>query len=280
MQNMTQKTKQKTQRKLLALASFLGYFGCHDFYAGNKKNGFIKLALVVSSMIFGGVSGALGYSKLGLGVEIISDLLALFNRVLVFVDAIKIVKNRYPIAVNVPYLQNVKGIIEKGFFVIPVAGEMLHVLIFSFVGLVPYFSGNQSMTVMEKTMKSFVEREAAFFAENHRAGYFEEIKYDMTPVDFGVIRFIPNQDRNEGYVQLLGGFLMDVGGCKAKTALSIVYAVKQGDGESACYMIDANNRVLSSEEKNECLAEMPEIKAICEGFEKAYSGVAEQSILD
>lgn len=273
MQKMTQKTKQKTQRKLLALASFLGFFGCHDFYAGNKKNGFIKLALVVSSMIFGGVSGALGYSKLGLGVEIISDLLALFNVVLVFVDAIKIVKNRYPIAVNVPYLQNVKGIIEKGFFVIPVAIAMLRVLIFSFIGLVPYFSGNQNMAIMEKTMKSFFEREAAFGAENHRAGYFEEIKVDMTPVDLGVIRIVPDQDKNEGYVQLFGYFLMDIGGCKANTVLSIYFQNKEDDRTAVgCYMIDSNHRALLLEEINECLAEMPEVKSICEGegFEKAY----------
>lgn len=250
-------TKQKTQRKLLYLAFFLGFLGIHDFYAGNKKNGFVKLVLLATALVFW-------------FIPVLTSLLLLASGILIFIDIVKIVKNKYSSAANDTFLQNaVKS--DKIFSVFVFAvGIILDLRSFlgSLVLLFTSTSGAQGATLMEQAMKSFVLQETAFIVENNRAGYLEEIGYDKTPMDLGAVRIMPDQDSNKGYVQLLGGFVKESGGCKAKTGFGITYLVKKGSVEAACAMTNSNGKLLSPAETKECLAEMPEIKTICEGFQK------------
>lgn len=258
-------TKQKTQRKLLYLAIFLGFLGFHDFYAGNKKNGIIKLALFAALLVIS-ITSVLCAVQLELGVEVLTSLLSLALGILIFLDIIKIVTNKYSSATNDVFLQNaVKS--DKIFSVFVYAVGIIRGL-GTLVLLFTSTSGAQGATLMEQAMKSFVLQETAFIVENNRAGYLEEIGYDKTPMDLGAVRIMPDQDSNKGYVQLLGGFVKESGGCKAKTGFGITYLVKKGSVEAACAMTNSNGKLLSPAETKECLAEMPEIKTICEGFQK------------
>ena len=255
-------TKQKTQRKLLYLAFFLGFLGIHDFYAGNKKNGIIKLALYAAALVFGFIPVLVfGF------IPVLTSLLSLALGILIFIDIVKIVKNKYSSAANDTFLQNaVKS--DKILSVFIAAAANIWSLV-SFLGsLVLLFTGAQGATLMEQAMKSFVLQETAFIVENNRAGYLEEIGYDKAPMDLGAVRIMPDQDRNKGYVQLLGGFVKESGGCKAKTGFGITFLVKKGSVEAACAMTNSNGKLLSPAETKECLAEMPEIKTICKGFQK------------
>lgn len=258
-------TNQKTQRKLLYLAIFLGFLGIHDFYAGNKKNGIIKLALFAALLVIS-ITSVLCAVQLELGVEVLTSLLSLALGILIFLDIIKIVMNKYSSAANDTFLQNaVKS--DKIFSVFVYAVGIIRGL-GSLVLLFTSTSGAQGATLMEQAMKSFVLQETAFIVENNRAGYLEEIGYDKTPMDLGAVRIMPDQDRNKGYVQLIGGFVKESGGCKAKTGFGITFLVKKGSVEAACAMTNSNGKLLSPAETKECLAEMPEIKTICEGFQK------------
>lgn len=258
-------TNQKTQRKLLYLAIFLGFLGIHDFYAGNKKNGIIKLALFAALLVIS-ITSVLCAVQLELGVEVLTSLLSLALGILIFLDIVKIVKNKYSSAASDNFLQNaVKS--DKIFSVFVYAVGIIRGL-GSLVLLFTSTSGAQGATLMEQAMKSFVLQETAFIVENNRAGYLEEIGYDKTPMDLGAVRIMPDQDSNKGYVQLLGGFVKESGGCKAKTGFGITYLVKKGSVEAACAMTNSNGKLLSPAETKECLAEMPEIKTICEGFQK------------
>lgn len=263
-------TKQKTQRKLLYLAFFLGFLGIHDFYAGNKKNGFVKLVLLATALVFWFIPVSTSLLTI-LIFPVLTSLLSLASGILIFIDIVKIVKNKYSSAANDTFLQNaVKS--DKIFSVFVFAVGIIILDLRSFLGsLVLLFtsaSGAQGATLMEQAMKSFVLQEIAFIVENNRAGYLEEIGYDKAPMDLGAVRIMPDQDRNKGYVQLLGGFVKESGGCKAKTGFGITFLVKKGSVEAACAMTNSNGKLLSPAETKECLAEMPEIKTICKGFQK------------
>lgn len=44
-------TSPKKKRDVMLLSLFFGFTGAHDFYAGNKKNGIIKLLLLCSVVL-------------------------------------------------------------------------------------------------------------------------------------------------------------------------------------------------------------------------------------
>ena len=108
LKNKLEKVADKAKRagdksKIVAalLAFFLGSFGVHDFYLGNKRNGFIKLlgTLVGIALMIIGIAGAATTTASGLAalpaLAIIGYILILGISIWAFVDFIRILTGSY-----------------------------------------------------------------------------------------------------------------------------------------------------------------------------------------
>lgn len=106
--NKFEKVAQKVKRagdksKIVAalLAFFLGGFGVHDFYLGNKRNGFIKLlgTLVGIALMIIGIAGAATTTATGFAalpaLAIIGYVIILGIGIWAFVDFIRILTGSY-----------------------------------------------------------------------------------------------------------------------------------------------------------------------------------------
>lgn len=105
LKNKFEKVAQKAKRagdksKVVAavLAFFLGGFGAHDFYLGNKRNGFIKLGLTLIGMALY-IAGLVAFSAseaVALPIlAIIGYLIILGVGIWAFVDFIRILTGSY-----------------------------------------------------------------------------------------------------------------------------------------------------------------------------------------
>ena len=104
LKNKLEKVADKAKRagdksKVVAalLAFFLGGFGVHDFYLGNKRNGFIKLigTLVGIALMVIGVAGAAAASTTVPALAIIGYVIILGISIWAFVDFIRILTGSY-----------------------------------------------------------------------------------------------------------------------------------------------------------------------------------------